>query len=271
MPELPEVETIARGLRPQLVGRRITGLEARWPKALRPSLAQVEQGCVGRTVVEVGRRGKHLLLALSGGDWLIVHLRMSGRLEWVEPGGPEPRHARTLWHLDDGRSLAMDDARKFGTVTWSPDPEGTLWRLGPEPLDAAFTPARFEAMLGSRRRALKPLLLDQHFLAGLGNIYVDESLFRAGLHPLERASGVSGAAVASLHGHIRDVLREAIDSCGTSIDWIYPQGRMQHYLRVYGRAGEPCLVCGTPIERLVVAQRGTWICPACQRPSSGSG
>lgn len=268
MPELPEVETIARGLRPQLVGRRIVALDARWPKALRPSLERVEQGCVGRRVDGVGRRGKHLLLELSEGDWLIVHLRMSGRFEWVEPDGPEPRHARTLWRLDDGRALAMDDARKFGTVTWSPDPLGTLSRLGPEPLDPAFSPARFEAMLASRRRALKPLLLDQHFLAGLGNIYVDESLFRAGLHPLTPASSVTPEQVGTLHGHIQQVLSEAIDSCGTSIDWIYPQGRMQNYLRVYGRAGEPCGSCGTPIERLVVAQRGTWICRTCQPRSS---
>jgi formamidopyrimidine-DNA glycosylase len=264
MPELPEVETIARGLRPQLVGRRITGLEARWPKALRSSPERVREACVGCEVLGVGRRGKHLLMELSGGDWLIVHLRMSGRFEWVEPNGPEPRHARTLWQLDDGRSLAMDDARKFGTVTASSDPEATLWQLGPEPLDAAFTPARFEAMLASRRRALKPLLLDQHFLAGLGNIYVDESLFRAGLHPLTPASSAPVAVVASLHGHIQQVLREAIAACGTSIDWIYPQGRMQHYLRVYGRAGEPCGACGATIQRLVVAQRGTWICPLCQ-------
>jgi formamidopyrimidine-DNA glycosylase len=264
MPELPEVETIARGLRPELVGRRILRLEARWPKALRPDPATVTAGCEGRRVRAVGRRGKHLLLGLEGGAHLIVHLRMSGRLEWFGPGRPEPRHARTVWHLDDGRSLAMDDARKFGTITWSEDPGATLAKLGPEPLEEGFTPARFVAMLAPRRRALKPLLLDQHFLAGLGNIYVDESLHRAGLHPLTPADSVSRARVEALHGHIQQVLREAIDSCGTSIDWIYPQGRMQDYLRVYGRAGEPCPACDAPIERLVVAQRGSWFCPRCQ-------
>jgi formamidopyrimidine-DNA glycosylase len=264
MPELPEVETIARGLVPDLVGRRIVRLEARWPRSLRPDPQRVEQGCVGRRVLSVGRRGKHLLIELEGGDWLIVHLRMSGRFEWVAPGELPGDHARTIWWLDDGRGLAMEDARKFGTVTWSQSPAGTLHQLGPEPLQDEFTPGRFEAMLQSRRRALKPLLLDQHFLAGLGNIYVDESLFRAGLHPQAPANTLDHAQALGLHGHIQQVLREAIDSCGTSIDWIYPQGRMQHYLRVYGRAGEPCPTCGTPIRRLVVAQRGTWICPRCQ-------
>ncbi len=271
MPELPEVETIARNLRPDLVGRRITALEARWPKSLRPSHDAVEQACVGRTVLSVGRRGKHLLWELDDGGWLIIHLRMSGRFAWVEPGDEAPPHARTLWRLEGGRTLAMEDARKFGTVTSSPDPVGTLWQLGPEPLEARFTPALFGAMLGARRRALKPLLLDQHFLAGLGNIYVDESLHRAGLHPLSPASSLDAVAVERLHGHIQQVLREAIDSCGTSIDWIYPDGRMQDYLRVYGRAGEPCPACATPIERTVVAQRGTWLCPACQPYSAGSG
>jgi formamidopyrimidine-DNA glycosylase len=270
LPELPEVETIARSLRPALVGSRIARLEARWPKALRPDPATVTRGCEGRRVSSVGRRGKHLLVGLEDSGHLIVHLRMSGRFEWVEPGQPQPRHARTLWHLDDGRILAMDDARKFGTVTWSARPEHTLSGLGPEPLDEGFTPARFAAMLAPRRRALKPLLLDQQFLAGLGNIYVDESLHRAGLHPLTPADSLEPDQVARLHGHIEAVLTQAIDSCGTSIDWIYPQGRMQDYLRVYGRAGEPCLGCGAPIERLVVAQRGTWICPRCQPPTQES-
>ena len=268
MPELPEVETIARSLRPGLVGRRIQRVLARWPRSLRPSMATVIAGCEGREVVGVGRRGKHLIFALSQGGHLIIHLRMSGRFEWVEPGGDEPRHARTLWRLDDGRTLAMDDARKFGTVTWSDDPAATLSQLGPEPLDPAFTPARFGTMLAARRRALKPLLLDQHFLAGLGNIYVDESLHRAGLHPVTPACSISDAQVHTLHGHIQAVLAQAIDNCGTSIDWIYPQGRMQSYLRVYGRAGQPCDHCGASIERLVVAQRGTWLCPTCQPCSS---
>ncbi len=270
MPELPEVETIARSLRPELVGARILRIEARWPKALRPDVAAVER-CHGRSVLEVGRRGKHLILYLSEGGHLIVHLRMSGRFSWVEPDCEAPAHARTMWHLDGGRTLAMEDARKFGTVTWSEEPTATLWQLGPEPLEQGFTPARFWAMLASRRRALKPLLLDQHFLAGLGNIYVDESLHRAGLHPTTSSSSVPEDRVRLLHGHIQQVLREAIDACGTSIDWIYPQGNMQRYLRVYGRAGEPCGACGTPIERLVVAQRGTWICPSCQPSMSGSG
>lgn len=264
MPELPEVETIARSLRPVLVGERVLRIEVRWPKALRPSAAVVKERSRDREVAAVGRRGKHLIFSFAGGGHLIVHLRMSGRFEWVEPSGPEPRHARTLWHLASGRSLAMDDARKFGTVTWSDDPAITLAQLGPEPLGPGFTPDLLASMLAIRRRALKALLLDQHFLAGLGNIYVDESLHRAGLHPLTPAAELDAEQVHALHGHVQAVLRQAIENCGTSIDWIYPQGRMQSYLRVYGRAGEPCDRCSTPIERLVVAQRGTWLCPACQ-------
>ena len=270
MPELPEVETIARSIRPGLVGRRILRVEARWPKALRPSVERVLLA-EGRGVCGVGRRGKHLLMELTGRGWLIVHLRMSGRMEWVEPGDEPSRHARTLFHLDDGRTLVLDDARKFGTVTWSDDPEGTLWQLGPEPIDPDFTAGKLAAMLGSRRRALKPLLLDQHFVAGLGNIYVDESLHRAGLHPLTPASSVTRGQIDTLWRVMREVLNEAIEHCGTSLDWIYPQGQMQGYLRVYGRAGAPCPVCGTTIERIVVAQRGTWFCPACQRSTTGSG
>lgn len=267
MPELPEVETIARGLRPALVGQRIERVEARWPKALRPSLALVEEHTQGAVITEVGRRGKHLLVGLGDHGWVIVHLRMSGRFAWVEPGALPSPHARTLFHLAGGRCLAMEDARKFGTVSWSPDPHATLTQLGPEPLSPDFGATRLATMLAARRRALKPLLLDQGFLAGLGNIYVDESLFRAGLHPTTPAHRVTQPQAHALHGHIQQVLREAIDSCGTSIDWIYPGGRMQHYLRVYGRAGQPCTACGTPIERAVVSQRGTWFCPRCQPAS----
>ncbi len=265
MPELPEVETIVRRLRPQLLGRKVLALEARWPKALHPSEEQVRRACGGREIQQLGRRGKHALLGFSGGGWLLIHLRMSGRLEIWSEEQPPWRHARTLWRLDDGRWLVMDDARKFGRVLASREPEGSLAHLGPEPLDPAFTAERFQAMLAARRRALKPLLLDQAFLAGLGNIYADESLFRAGIHPLAKAAALKPAESRELHRRIQQVLREAIEHNGTSIDWIYPSGSMQDYLRVYGRAGEPCVRCGASIQRMVVAQRGTWICPRCQR------
>ncbi len=271
MPELPEVETIARELRPGLHGQRIREVEARWPKALRPDVQVVRERTAGRRVERVGRRGKHLLLELDDGGWLIVHLRMSGRFAWVEPGEEAHPHARTLFHLEGGRTLAMEDARKFGTVTWSPDPRASLAHLGPEPHSSELRPETFAAMLAARGRALKPLLLDQGFLAGLGNIYADESLHRAGLHPLTPARELSEGQATALLEQIRGVLREAIEHCGTSIDWIYPQGRMQSYLRVYGRADEPCDRCGTAIERTVVAQRGTWFCPRCQPSTRGRG
>jgi len=270
MPELAEIETIARALGPALVGRRVLSLEARWPRALRPSPGAV-RACVGRTFRSVGRRGKQLLLELDGPAWLVVHLRMSGRMEWVAPQGPEPRHARTLWHLDDGRALAMADARRFGRVTFTEDLAATLAGLGPEPLAADLDPERFAALLAGRRGALKPLLLDQGFLAGIGNIYADESLFRARLHPRTRAADLTPSQAHALYRAIRAVLAEAIAANGTSFDWIYPGGGMQAHLRVYGRGGAPCRDCGAIIVRTVVGQRGTWTCPRCQPPPLAPG
>jgi formamidopyrimidine-DNA glycosylase len=165
----------------------------------------------------------------------------------------------------------MADARKFGRVIFTQDLAGTYVDLGPEPLGDGLTPAVFAARLQARDRAIKPLLLDQTFLAGLGNIYTDEALFRARLHPLTPASALTRAEATALLTAIREVLREGIAHCGTSLDWIYPDGRMQEFLRVYGRAGAPCTACGAPIVRAVLGQRGTWTCPRCQPEPGVSG
>jgi formamidopyrimidine-DNA glycosylase len=194
---------------------------------------------------------------------------MSGRLGVVPEGAPQDPHERVALRLAGGERLAFVDPRKFGRFVRVDDPARALAGLGPEPLDPAFGPEHLLAALLERRRLLKPLLLDQAFLAGLGNIYTDEALHRAGLHPLRRSDRVRAAEAHRLHGAIVRILAEAIRREGSSIDASYrtPDGRpggFQGRLRVYGREGEPCRTCGTPIRRIVVAQRGTHLCPVCQ-------
>jgi formamidopyrimidine-DNA glycosylase len=271
MPELPEVETVARGLRESLVGSRIAGVEIRWPRTVAAPDPAVFAGRLrGRRIVGVGRRGKWLRLHLDGGQHLLIHLRMSGRLLVDAADAEDDPYARLLIALEDGRRLRFSDVRKFGRMVLTDDDEAVLGDLGPEPLSAEFTPQRLAVMLARRRGRLKPLLLNQRFLAGLGNIYVDETLWRARLHPLQRANELSAEDVARLHHAIQEVLRGAIDSGGTTLpDTGYvgadgQPGAFAGQLAVYGRSGEPCLRCGVPIERIVVGQRGTCFCPHCQ-------
>lgn len=264
MPELPEVETIARRLAPELEGRRIHSFVSHWPRQVLPGLTQATRAMTDRRVLSVSRRGKLLVWTLAPAGFVLVHLRMSGRFEWGEPDRADPPHVRAVWTLDTGRRLLFCDARKFGRIRYADDLAQATAQLGPEPLDSAFTSQHLGDMLAARARHLKPLLLDQSFLAGLGNIYTDEALFRAGLHPLTRSDQLSPDAVRRLHRAIRSVLRTGIQHNGTSLDWIYPGGQMQDFLRVYGRTGQPCPVCATPIRRLVVGQRATHICEHCQ-------
>jgi formamidopyrimidine-DNA glycosylase len=277
MPELPEVETMVRAFRERLVGRTIAAFEARWARQVSPDPTTLARGLAGRTITSLGRRAKHALLGLDDGACLLVHFGMSGRLEWsegpaVEPDLPaeaqaqaEPPHARAVWHLEGGARLFFCDARKFGRLALTRDLEQALAHLGPEPLEPGFTPAVLQAALGAHARALKPLLLDQAVVAGLGNIYTDEALFRARLHPLTRSDRLTRADFTRLHAAIRHVLEQGILHQGTTFDWVYEGGRMQEHLAVYGREGLPCPACGTPVTRLVVGQRGTHVCSACQR------
>ncbi len=265
MPELPEVETIVRTFRRRLEGRRITRFVSHWKKHASPSFALVRRKLQGSTIRRLTRRGKNIVAELGDSGFLLVHLRMSGRLEWGPDCDSTPKHIRAYWELDGGERLLFCDARKFGRIVYTPDLGATTADLGPEPLDRGFTVNVLAAILQRRARPLKPLLLDQNVIAGLGNIYADESLFRAGLHPLTRADKLSLRRIQRLHEAIRFVLRKAIRHCGTSFDWAYLGGRMQDYLNVYGRTGQPCPVCQTPIERIVVAQRGTHMCPDCQK------
>ncbi len=264
MPELPEVETTVRLHRARLEGRRIQAFTTRWRKNALPSPARVRTGLIGRTIVTLTRRGKLIVFALDDGTWLLVHLRMSGRLAWADDPRAARRHVRATWDLAGGEQLLFCDARKFGRITHTTDLAAATATLGPEPLDSGFTARVLAQRLDGRRRALKPLLLDQTVIAGLGNIYTDEALFRAGLHPLRSADSLDGSELRRLHRAIRSTLQQGIRHNGTTIDWVYPTGRMQDHLLVYGRGGKACRRCGAPIETLRVGQRGTHICPCCQ-------
>lgn len=270
MPELPEVETICRALRdgtekwPGMLGWVVQRGEVYWPRTLAlPSLTEFYARMPGQVVREVSRRGKYLIFNFPS-EALLIHLRMSGDL-WVEAGDAPlaPHHRLVIW-FENGLRLAFNDARKFGRVWLVNDVEEALGDLGPEPLAQDFTAQMLYERLRVTRRQLKPLLLDQTFLAGLGNIYVDESLYMAGLHPLTASNRVSEQQAERLLESIRTVLLEGIRRNGASIDWVYRGGDFQNYFRVYQRTGEPCPVCGTPIERMVIGQRGTHFCPSCQ-------
>jgi len=274
VPELPEVETVARLVRPALVGRRLGAVTVGWERTLGGlAPAAFARAVAGARVAAVGRRAKWITLDLEragvAAGHLCVHLRMTGRLE-VAPRATAPGPwERLRIALDDGRVLRFIDPRKFGRVRFTRALATVLGTLGPEPLGDEFTPAGFHAALRARRRCLKPLLLDQAFLAGLGNIYVDEALHRARLHPLARSERIAQEAAAGLWREIRAVLAEAIEREGSSFDTFYrtPEGKPGSYqerFRVYGRTGQPCRTCATPIRYLTVGQRGTHVCPRCQ-------
>ena len=270
MPELPEVETIARNLRlgtteqPALVSRHILGANLLWERTLaEPSPAEFAPRLVGQVVETIGRRGKYLYFQLSR-DWLLFHLRMSGDL-LVRPAHTLPEsHDRLVLELEGDIQLVFNDTRKFGRVWLVDEVDRVLGNLGPEPLDEGLISDDFYTRLHTIHRQLKPLLLDQTFLAGLGNIYVDEALNLAKLHPLSPSNTLTEAQAARLLDGIRIVLQEGILRNGASIDWVYRGGDFQNYFRVYQRTGKPCPKCGTLIARILVGQRGTHFCPYCQ-------
>jgi formamidopyrimidine-DNA glycosylase len=264
MPELPEVETFARALRPALIGKTILSADLRWKRSLAtPSAAAFSRRIQGQRIEEIGRRAKFLCITLSQ-DTLLIHLRMSGDLLAVLGGYQPGKHDRLILKLSDDTSLVFCDPRKFGRVWLVDDPAEILSDLGPEPLSDKFTPAWLHSALHARRRQLKPLLLDQKFIAGLGNIYVDESLHLAKLHPLLLSDTVTAAQAERLWQAIRETLEEGIRRNGASIDWVYRGGDFQNHFRVYGRTGEKCPACGATIKRIMVGQRGTHFCPKCQ-------
>ncbi|HMZ08023.1 MAG TPA: bifunctional DNA-formamidopyrimidine glycosylase/DNA-(apurinic or apyrimidinic site) lyase [Anaerolineales bacterium] len=269
MPELPEVETVARRIEPDVVGRTILSADVRWARTVAtPSVKKFKEQAAGQRVLGVGRRAKYIILRLEDYN-LLIHLRMSGDLT-VRKGKIQPEtHDRLLFTLRGKRgeesTLAFNDTRKFGRVWLTNDPESVLGKLGPEPLEKAFTPQWLYENLHKRDRQLKPLLLDQTFLAGVGNIYADESLHIAKLHPLGSSKAVTLKQAAALCEAIKSVLKEGIRRNGASIDWMYRGGEFQHQFRVYDQEGKPCPVCGTEIQKFTVGQRGTHICPKCQK------
>lgn len=274
MPELPEVETIRRELEPLVAGRSIERVVVADPRLVQPSAPnQVESALTGEKVAAVERRGKYLLLLLKSGRVLAVHLRMTGSLRHVESGTPADPYRRALLELDDGNRLDYRDVRRFGTWRLLDTPAELkaflAARLGPEPLSDEFTPQILGRRLAGRRAPLKTALLDQRTVAGLGNIYVDEALWRAGLHPLRRAGSLGRPSLERLHDAIRETLEIGIARQGSTLrDYALPSGEggsMQREFRVYGRGGEPCERCGTPIAKTRVAGRGTWYCTRCQR------
>jgi formamidopyrimidine-DNA glycosylase len=267
MPELPEVETIARKLKPDLVGRKIIEADLRWSRTLAlPSLKKFRQQIKGQVILDVGRRAKYLNIQLSNFN-LLIHLRMSGDLSIRNSTIRAELHDRLVLKLSDGRSLAFNDTRKFGRVWLTAKPEEVLGKLGPEPLSTDFTAQWLHAALHNKHRQIKPLLLDQTFLVGLGNIYADEALHTAKLHPLAASDSITAKQAQALHDAIHSVLNEGIRRNGASFDWVYRGGEFQNYFRVYGRANEECPVCGTKIKRILVGQRSTHYCPKCQKLS----
>lgn len=270
MPELPEVETIRQALKmggrgaAPIIGQEVRESSLVWERTLaEPSPAEFHERITGQEIVDIDRRGKFLLLRLSP-DTLIVHLRMSGDLNVVPSSEPVAEHDRLWLDLDDNRRLAFNDTRKFGRVWLVADTTSITGHLGPEPLDDGFTPEAFYANLHAHRRQIKPLLLDQNFLAGMGNIYTDEALHLARLHPLQLSNSLDESQSKRLWESIRQVLQEGIERQGASIDWVYKGGDFQNYFRVYQRTGSPCPECGNPIQRITVGQRGTHYCQYCQ-------
>ncbi|HEY7421328.1 MAG TPA: bifunctional DNA-formamidopyrimidine glycosylase/DNA-(apurinic or apyrimidinic site) lyase [Gaiellaceae bacterium] len=273
MPELPEVETVRVQLAPALVGRRFERVCIDDPRLVRPyEPAEVAAELEGELVAAVERRGKYLIVRFESGRVLLIHLRMTGSLLHASSGSlPDDSHRRAVVNLDDGSDVAYRDVRRFGTWLLLEPGEAEPYlaaRVGDEPLDALFTAARLGERLGGRRTTLKAALLDQRTLAGMGNIYVDEALWRARLNPLRPAAGLDRNELRRLHRGIRAALEHGLARQGSTLrDYRLPDGSggsMQHEFRVYGRRDEPCDRCGTPIARTQVAGRTTWFCPTCQ-------
>jgi len=274
MPELAEVETIVRALvsggrgGDSVMGCTIKEAFLYWERSLAtPNSAEFAQNLAGQKIVSIHRRGKFLVFELST-TLLIVHLRMSGDLrvekKWDGAAPALLPHDRMALVFTNGSAMVFNDPRKFGRVWLTASAGEVLNGLGPEPFDESLTGSRFYQMLHERKRQLKPLLMDQHFLAGLGNIYTDESLFQAGLHPLTLSDTISLEQAEKLLGSIRSVLEEGIRRNGASIDWAYRGGDFQNNFKVYQRNGKSCINCGTLIQRTTIGQRGTHFCPHCQ-------
>jgi formamidopyrimidine-DNA glycosylase len=277
MPELPEVETIITRLKqgtpshPPLEGHVIQSVQVTWARSVsKPDPESLQKVLIGQQVVDVRRRGKFLHFPLSLGHF-IAHLRMSGdmrmepRMDSAGETLPLEAYDRVVLSFEAPWRLAFSNIRKFGRVWYVNDSQEVFGDLGPEPLSDSFSADQLFMLLQRHNRQIKPLLMDQHFIAGLGNIYTDESLFRAKIHPLRRSNTLSKPEAGRLYTAIRETLQEGIRRNGASLDWVYRGGDFQNYFQVYQRTGEICPNCGTLIQKTLVGQRGTHYCPVCQK------
>lgn len=274
MPELPEVETIVADLRPHLVGRTIVRCELSFPSIVRhPEPEVFIDSIAGMRIESVRRRGKYIYIGTSSKLLLVVHLGMTGQLRLVDPVAPLEKHTHAVFFLDDGRQLRYRDTRRFGRLLLGTEKElidaKKMPSLGPEPIDPEFAADELYRRLRKRRTTLKAVLLDQSAIAGVGNIYADESLHRARLRPDRIAGSISKQSARRLHESLRESLHAAIQNRGSSVDTyrdVWGEvGGQQEQLLVYGRAGEPCFTCGRPLSAIRIAGRTTVFCRRCQR------
>ncbi len=269
MPELPEVETIKNELLPYIIGRCVTGITLTWEGIVRqPSAKEFCSRLIGQRITGITRRGKYLIFGLSSGELLIIHLKMTGSLLVGRDSSEPPNYTRAIIHLDKNTNIFFRDPRKFGAMWLLKDKTEIANKLGPEPLEASFTPQLLAQLLAKRTAPIKALLCDQGLIAGIGNMYADEALFAARVHPLRSSASLSQKEVEHLHSAIRQVLWSAINNKGASVDsYIRPDGTRgtAHFeFKVAHGSSKTCPNCGTPIERIVVRNRGTYFCPKCQ-------
>ena len=277
MPELPEVETYVRALEPLLLGKTVLKAEVRWPRTIAaPDAARFTDLVRGRRFSSFNRRGKYMLFGLDSGETLVVHLRMTGELRLLPPTQPDAgtapppidKHTHVLFDLDTSEQLRYRDTRKFGRIWLVDDSATVVGNLGPEPLDEDFLPQTLSQLLAGRKASIKSLLLNQTVLAGVGNIYADEALFRAGIDPRRAGGSLALEETKRLHLALRDVLLAGIEAQGSTVQNYAPptgaKGGFQEQFQVFRRSGEPCFTCGTPVSRTVLSQRSTHFCPACQ-------
>ncbi len=269
MPELPEVETVKNELLPHIVGKRITNITLLWEGIVRqPSVKEFRHRLIGQRITGLARRGKYLIFSLTSGEVLIIHLKMTGSLLLKPLSGDPDRFIRAIIHMEGEAVLYFRDPRKFGVMWLVTEANSVIGKLGPEPFETNFTPQFLAQRLARRKAPIKAILLDQHFVAGIGNMYADEALFSAGIHPLKSGESLSQDEVERLHQAIKQVLWAAIGNKGASTNTYFrPSGEIgtAHFqFKVAHRRGQTCPVCGTPLERISIRNRGSYFCPKCQ-------
>ncbi len=269
MPELPEVETVKNELSPHIIGHRITDVTLFWEGIVRqPSAQEFCSRLIGQERAGVARRGKYLIVSLTGGEFLIIHLKMSGSLLVSQDSSEPASYIRAIIHLDNNTKVFFRDPRKFGVMRLVTDANSVVGKLGPEPLAPDFTPQVLAQRLAKRTAPIKAVLLDQNFIAGVGNMYADEALFAARIHPLRPANSLSPDETQRLHQAIQQVLWSGISNKGASTSTYFrpsgERGTAHFEFQVAHRGGKPCPVCGAPIQRLPIRSRGTYFCASCQ-------